>query len=80
MWRAIGILLSTRKTTVAHDHDDNSCENFNNDFTNIGSDLTKTFTYDVTRNWSLLDTNYWFKFQSSISCDAQDTILASNIY
>ena len=52
MWRSIGTLLNTRKTA----------ETFNTYFANIGSDLTKKVTVDVTLHWSLPDANYRFKF------------------
>ena len=58
MWRAIGTLLNTRKTAVEHGI---SAETINTYFTNIGSDLTKTLTDDVTLHWSIPDSNYRFK-------------------
>ena len=40
-----------------------SPETFNTYFTNIGSDLTKTFTDDVKLYWFLPESNRRFKFQ-----------------
>ena len=60
MWRAISSLLNTRKMATSHDI---SPETFNTFFTNIGSDLTKTFTADVKLHWSLPESKHRFKFQ-----------------
>ena len=60
MWRAISSLLNTRKMATSHGIPP---ETFNTYFTNIGSDLTKTFTDDVKLFWSLPESNHRFKFQ-----------------
>ena len=60
MWKAIGTLPDTRKMATSHGI---SAEKFNIFFTNIGSDLSKSFTDDVTLHWSLPESNHRFKFQ-----------------